>query len=404
MYDVAIIGGGMAGASLACGLAQAGMRVALAEKNEPAAGAAPAAYDDRGIALSLASRRIYEQLGLWPRLAPGACPIQRIHVSAQGCYGAVRLSAAQAGLEALGYVVSARELGRVLYAALDEHDIDLFRPATAAAIAQDADLVTVRLAPGAARNAPRCRVLVVADGALSRTRELLGITAQTHDYRQAAIVGNVALPGGHHHTACERFTPQGLAALLPLADNRCVAVIAAPREQADDWLRLDDDAYLERLRHAFGNRLGRFEAPGARKSYPLVRLRAERQVSGRCVLLGAAAHAVHPNGAQGFNLVLRDIAELSAALAAAQCRGADPGAGDVLAAYVRARRSDQRRVIRFTDGLHRAFRRTGPLTALARGAALWALDALPPLKNEFIRRAAGCDWRAPGTAPASGGS
>ena len=389
MYDIVVIGGGLAGSALASALALEPVSIALVEERQ-AQGDNPHGDDARGIALSLSSRKLLDGTGLWSKLEQSACPVERIHVSTQGRYGAVRMSADMLDLDALGFVVPAQELGRTLFEEAAGHDnIDTFCPATAAGIERGTGSVTVHIMQAGKDTALKCKLLVIADGTFSNTRELAGIRTSIHDYNQTAIVSNVSIAREHRNTAYERFTPDGLIALLPLKRGRCVTVMVMPAEKADSYVRLDDEEYLNHLQQAFGKRLGGLSRPGARKSYPLFLLRPEQQTHDRTVLLGNAAHTIHPNGAQGFNLVLRDVAALAAHLGTVLQNGADVGAGEVLNAYGLSRQADQRRVIRFSDSLQRAFNDTAPLKSALRNSAMWILDAIPTLKKEFIRQATG---------------
>ena len=389
MYDIVVIGGGLAGSGLACALAFEPVSIALVEERQ-VQGENSQDDDARGIALSLSSRKLLDETGLWSKLEQSACPVERIHVSTQGRYGCVRMSADMLDLDALGFVVRAQELGRTLFEEAANHDnIDIFCPATAAGIERDADSVSVRVRQAGGDTTLKCKLLVIADGAFSNTRELAGIKTNIHDYSQTAIVSNVSISRDHRNTAYERFTPDGLIALLPLKDGRCVTVMVIPADKADGYVRLDNGEYLKHLQQTFGKRLGSLSRLGARKTYPLFLLQPEQQTHDRIVLLGNAAHTIHPNGAQGFNLVLRDVAALAAHLGATLQNGGDAGAGEVLNAYGLSRQADQRRVIRFSDSLQRVFNDTTPLKSALRNSALWILDALPPLKKEFIRQATG---------------
>ena len=389
MYDIAVIGGGLAGAGLACALAFEPAAIALVEQKQ-APDDSGQGEDARGIALSLSSRKLLDQIGLWSKLEPSVCPVERIHVSTRGRFGCVRMSAEMLGVDALGFAARAHELGRTLSAQMAGHaNIDTFCPATAVGIDRDPHSVSVRIRQAGEDSILKCKLLVIADGAFSNTRELAGIKTRIHDYRQAAIVSNVSISRDHRNTAYERFTPGGLVALLPLQGRRCVSVMVTPADKADSYLQFDDETYLNLLQQAFGKRLGSLSGAGARKSYPLFLLRPEQQTHDRIVLLGNAAHTIHPNGAQGFNLVLRDVAQLADQLGATLREGGDVGAAEVLAAYSSARQADQRQVIRFTDLLQRAFNDSNPLKAALRTGAMLILDTLPPLKKEFIRQATG---------------
>ncbi len=410
MYDIAVIGGGMAGASLACALAGEQTSIALVEER-PARAGHTHNDDARGIALSRSSLQALKGTGLWQKLEPSACPIEHIHVSARGRYGSVRMSAGMLDLDALGYVVPAQELGNKLLQEIAGHaDIEMFCPAKAEKIEHEPGSIAVHVTrPDADTDKDtdtviRCKLLVIADGAFSTLRDLAGISTSIHDYRQMAIVSNVTVSKEHHNTAYERFIPGGLVAILPLkGKNRCVTVLVSPADQAEDHLQLDDEGYLKLLQQAFGKRLGELTGPGPRQSWPLVLLQPERQIAQRIVLLGNAAHTIHPNGAQGFNLALRDMAALAGLLRATLRDGGDVGATEVLEAYASSRQADQRRVIRFTDLLQKTSGRTDTITPALRGSMMLALDALPRLKNEFIRRAAGLQTpSAPIAAPKPG--
>lgn len=402
MYDIAIIGGGLAGAGLACSLAGENVKIALVEER-PARGDHPHRDDARGIALSLSSREVLDGVGLWQKLESSACPVERIHVSTQGRYGCVRMSAGMLELQALGYVVPAHELGRVLFeriAGLDH--IEMFCPAKAAGMERETGSVGVRIAQAGGETVIRCGLLVIADGAFSSLREQAGIKTRIHDYGQTAIVSNVTVSRGHGNTAYERFIPGGLVAVLPLPGGaRCVTVMVAPADRVEGHLQLDDDDYARLLQQACGGRLGELSEPGPRQSWPLFMVRPERQVAERTVLLGNAAHTVHPNGAQGFNLVLRDMAGLAECLRPALRDGGDAGAPEVLDTYASSRKADQGQVVRFTDVLQKISGQTNPLGQALNVGALLAFDALPGLKKEFTRRATGL--KTPGSTGSAAG-
>ena len=398
MYDIAIIGGGMAGAGLACALAAENASIALVEER-PARGAHPHSDDARGIALSLSSRKILDEAGLWPKLKSLSCPIEQVHVSTRGRPGCVRLSAGMLGLDTLGHVVPAHELGRTLFGELAVRDnIDLFCPAAAQGVEYHPDSATVQVSQAGAETLIKCKLLVIADGAFSKLRELAGVRTKTHDYRQTAIVSNVTVSREHRNTAYERFIPGGLVAVLPLPGGaRCVTVLVTQTEDTERHLQLEDDGYLQLLRQTFGKRLGEFSEPGPRQSWPLFLLQPERQTGDRTALLGNAAHTIHPNGAQGLNLVLRDMAVLAGLLRETLRDGGDVGAAHLLNAYASRREADQRQVVRFTDILQKTSSPASPLKSVLRGSMMLALDTLPALKQGFIRRATGLGFKEAGT-------
>jgi len=395
-YDVIIAGGGMVGASLAHALAGGGLRLAVVEPVPLAADVQPS-YDDRAIALAYGTRRILEGLGVWPSIAPHAEPIRRVHVSDRGHFGFAHLDAPDEDAEALGYVVTARDLGAALLGPLAGAGPlgagvgpkgDLYCPARVADFTVDANAVVVRLAPAGAPFSARsvtARLLVAADGGRSAIRERLGIEQRHHAYGHHAVVANVTPSLPHEGVAYERFTATGPLALLPMTGNRCGLVWTARDADLAAVLALDDRAFLAALQERFGFRLGRFAAVGRRSHYPLALSLAETQVLDRVAIIGNAAHTVHPIAGQGFNLGIRDVATLADVLIDARRGGRDLGSLSVLEAYEAARRRDQRTVAIATDVLARLF--TNPLGPLrvARNLGMTLLDLLPPAKHLLAR-------------------
>lgn len=379
----------MVGASLACALANEEISIALIEAVSTSTGQQPS-YDDRGLALSLTSQRIFNALGLWPAIAVNANPIRHVHVSDKGRFGFVRLHADMLNLEALGYVVIARELGQALMSRVEQSDnIDFICPAQVEQINNERTGVRLTLANDTATQQLSARLLVVADGVHSRIRQQLGIETRSKHYGQTAIVSNITPEHAHEDTAYERFTNSGPLAVLPHSQQRCVVVQCVHSEQTNDYLGLDDEAFLQRLQERFGRRLGRFSKLGKRTAYPLLLIEPQEQVRDRIVLLGNSAHAIHPNGAQGFNLCLRDIAVLSEYLLAAVHAGDDPGNRSLLDAYVASRLPDQQRVIRLSDRLATLFSSQQPALIAARNIGMLLTDLVPPIKRRVIQQGIG---------------
>lgn len=389
LYDIGIVGGGIVGASLGLALRDSPGGVVLIESQaRPAAG--QEGPDARALALSLASQRILERLGVWKRVAASANPIKRVHVSEQGRFGATRLDASLLGLTALGYVVGAAELGAVLVDEIGRaQGVDVRCPARVTGVSIGKKSVNVRIqgADGDARI--RCKLLIAADGTHSPLRSMLGIAAEEVDYGQTALVAAVTARVDHADTAYERFTPAGPLALLPLRDRRCMAVFCVKNAELDGYLRMNDADFLSRIEARHGRRLGGFSRIGPRSRYPLLWVRPERQVAGRVVLMGNAAHTLHPNAAQGLNLALRGVAGLAERLYPVLRSRKDPGDAATLAAYVDSRVADQRRVTAFTDGLARLFYSEDPVKRLARNLGMLLVDLAPPLKRAMLRSATG---------------
>ena len=406
-YDLIIVGGGLAGVSLAISLAQQPLRVALIESH-PFRTGAPPSYDDRGIALSFGSRRIFEGLGLWEELAPRVTAIHHIHVSDQGRFGFTRLESTQEHVDALGYVATARTLGEVLIARLAQvENLDLISPARLTELKLGSDHASVTVehqgdAEGLIQTLT-ASLVVAADGGNSAVRRQLDIRTTDRDYHQTAIVANISTQCPHDNRAFERFTRHGPLALLPLdseqlgeaPDHRCALVWTRSPADAERLLAASDADFLAELQHCFGQRLGRLEKVGKRHGYPLKLIRAREQVRARLALIGNAAHTLHPIAGQGFNLGLRDVATLAQAIVDAHRAGDDIGALSTLEPYAQWRQQDHRKVIGFTNALVRGFSNRFPPLALARNTGLLATDLLPPLKHSLARHSMGLSGKLP---------
>ncbi|QKT03122.1 2-octaprenyl-6-methoxyphenyl hydroxylase [Ectothiorhodospiraceae bacterium 2226] len=393
-YDVAVIGGGLVGAALGCALGGAGVRTAVVEA-VPLGVAGQPSYDDRASAVAEGSRRILEGVGVWREVqAVGAYPIRRIHVSDRGGFGKTRLEAADSGLDAYGYVVENRVLGGAFKAGLERGgaQVDLLAPARVEGLVQDAAGAVLRLDQG---RELRARLVVLADGGRSGLRERLGVPLAITEYGQTAVIANVSPARPHQDTAYERFTDSGPLALLPLGPRRCSLVWTVRSADAPALLALDEAGFAAALQARFGERLGRFERVGARAHYPLQRVVAGEPGRGRVVIIGNAAHSLHPVAGQGLNLGLRDAAVLAELVVDAQRAGRDVGGEALLEEFARWRRLDQWAVSGFTDALVRVFSTPFPPLAHARGLGLLALDLLPPLKRTLSRQAMGLSGRLP---------
>ena len=394
MIDIAIVGGGMVGASLAVGLAGSGRRVLLVE-SVPLSDAAQPSFDERTTALGNASRRIFEGLGAWAAIAPQAQPIRAIHVSDAGRFAFARLSAQEQGVEAFGYVVANRCIGAGLWEHLTATpDLTLRVPARLGGIEITPEGVRLEVTsePSGAREHFEARLVVAADGAHSQVRAAAGISAALEDYQQLAVVASVATDREHEGWAYERFTPAGPLALLPLHDGRRALVWACEPQKAQELLALPERAYLAQLQSQFGWRAGRFLGAARSGSYPLRLTRAATPVGVRTVLVGNAAQALHPVAGQGFNLGLRDAAMLAEVIVG---DSGDPGAPALLERFAAWRARDRSGVVRFTDGLVKLFGDQCPGVALLRDLGLLAFDLAPPAKRALARVSTGFAGPAP---------
>ncbi len=391
--DVAIAGGGLVGASLACALRGTGARVAVVEAATPGA-PEPPSFDERYTALAPTTRRFFAALGHWDGLAAAAAPIREIHVSDRGRFGFTRLRAHEEGLEALGWVVPNRALGAALLPALEDAAL-LFRPALLTEVLPEPVGITLGVAAEARTERIDAKLLVIADGARSATRDAVGIGLRERYYGQTAIATNVRPDRDLAGRAFERFTADGPLALLPIADGAAAVVWTVPDAAAADLLALPDGEFLARLQTVFGHRLGRLRAVGRRVAYPLAAITAGRFTAARTVVIGNAAHTLHPVAGQGFNLAVRDVAALAESIAAAIREGVDPGTPERLRAYAQARRADYRRTFAFTDGLIRIFSNRLPVLAPLRNGGLVVLDLFPGARRRVLQQAMGRGGRLP---------
>lgn len=392
--DIAIVGGGMVGVSLACALAPLPLRVAVIEGAMPRLGQPPC-YDDRAIALSYGSRQILESIGVWRHLTDQATPIEHIHISDRGRFGFAHLDRKEEHLPALGYVALAREMGEALYRALKQTSVELMAPAQLLSFTQSDAGVTLSLERSGTRSSLEARLMVAADGTQSRAREALGIGTRGWDYGQVAVVANVTPSRAHDNRAFERFTEQGPLALLPMSGGRCGLVWTQRQAEVDEVLRWSDSEFLARLQDAFGFRLGRLTQVGARQAYPLQLLMAERAVSGRVALIGNAIHTLHPIAGQGFNLGIRDVSALADVVAQALQDHLDPGDPSVLTRYSQWRERDHNALALITDGLARLFANPLPPVRGGRNLGLLLTDLLPGVRHRIARHAMGLTGRLP---------
>ncbi len=386
VHDLLIVGAGPVGLALALALKDAGLDIVLADARTREA----VTRDPRDLALAHGTRLTLQRLGVWDALPRTA--IEHIHISHQGGLGRTLIDAAEHDLPALGYVASAGALAAALRRAVDAAGIPVFDETEITNLAAGEDDVIASLA-GAGRPTPtlRARLAACAEGGLRAGDP----NVVEHDYGQHALIADVQVAGGNRHTAFERFTPQGPVALLPKGDGYALVHVARP-ETADELLALDDAAYLARLQAHIGGR-ARLTGVGPRLRYPLVLRYRRSTIAQRTVWLGNAAQTLHPVAGQGFNLALRDVWALADALLRAReaaRRGSadtapspfDAGAAAVLARYANARGLDRLGTIRFTDTLVRVFSNDFAPLRHARGAALFALDLIPPLRNFVARR------------------
>jgi 2-octaprenyl-6-methoxyphenol hydroxylase len=395
-FDVAIVGGGLVGASLACALAGTDLRVvvieAVSRKSQSQAG-----YDDRVLAIAPGSRTILDTIGIWRETDPeSVVPIRTIHISDRGKFGFARLHHARHGVEAMGYAVPARELGVAMDRKLQQLEgVTMMCPAEVTGLTRTKSIVEINLSENSNPEKVRASLVVFADGADSAMRRSLDFETVDYKYNQSVVLTTITPDRTHNNTAYERFTDTGPLALLPSSNNRYTVVWTVEDEQVPELLQCADDDFLQRLQFRFGDRVGEMRKLGRRKTYPLSFVKVKHPVKPRVVVVGNAAHTIHPVAGQGFNLGLRDVATLAELLFDAQGHGLDVGAADVLDRYWRLRQRDINRMGRFTDGLIRLFSNNSLLLSLMRDTALLSLDLIPPAQRYLVKRTMGLAGRLP---------
>ncbi|MDS1311143.1 2-octaprenyl-6-methoxyphenyl hydroxylase [Marinobacter xiaoshiensis] len=402
--DVIIAGGGLAGATLALALAKVApaLRVAVVEAFPLSTDALPDAYqpsyDARSTALAWGSRLIFEELGLWQRISEHATPIQHIHVSDRGRFGATRLNASEFQQQALGYVVDNRWMGLCLMRELLATNIQWLAPAEVTDMASSEQGVSVAVKIGSETSTLKAKCLIVADGGRSGLREKLGFQTNHHGYDQNALIANVSTSDSHEFTAFERFTDAGPMALLPhgspsRAGHQSVLVWTLNDRELEEVLGMSESDKCQRLQERFGWRLGRFTRIGECNHYPLTLTTVDEPVRPGVALVGNAAHALHPVAGQGFNLALRGLMTLVEQFRLAVEQGRSPGDFQILRCYHELHKPDWQQTVQFSDSLIRIFGHSLAPIAAARDAGLVGLDLLPGAKRLFARKAMGTAGR-----------
>lgn len=388
--DVIIVGGGMVGLSLALMLAKSNIAVKLLEAvkypNYEDGSIAPyhSSFDARNTALSRRTVQIYQKLGLWDALQEHATPILEVHITEQGSFGKARLKADQENVESFGQVIENAWLGRVLLSQVRQQPlIELIDGVQVTSLTQDQEEVQIEATRGGEYiHSLKAKLVIAADGRDSFCRQALGVGVDVHDYEQVAIVTAVQTSKPHNHVGFERFSHLGPLALLPLpGECRRSVVWPVTKGTEHEWLGEENDQhFLDALQKTYGDRAGKFIKTGKRFSFPLSQVLAHKQAVGRVILMGNAAHTIHPVAGQGFNLCMRDVDVLVRYLNQQITNGRDLGEPEMLKAYEQARLADQKRVIKFCDSVVRGFSNQNPVLKLLRNTGLVAFDVIPGVK------------------------
>lgn len=388
-FDIVIVGAGAVGGSLAYGLAKQGFSVAVIERTAVSADQQPA-FDERHFGFSRSTKVALEGLGLWSAMSEEAVDISRIHVSSKGYFGSVMMDAKDEGFDSLGYVLPARTIGRVLHEAIAKQDnITVIAPATVVSASTTEDAAVVELEVDGLVQTIKADLLIGADGAESQIRQLFHIEQSRWEYDQGAVIANLDVQQLETSLAFERFIKEGAIALLPRSESGYAVVCSVDNAEADRLMAMNDSEFAAYIQEQFGSHISGVTEVGRRFRFPLALVRSREAVRDRLVLIGNAAHYIHPVAAQGFNLSMRDVAALLEMLSKARAQGLHPGTLSILQQYADWRNQDERIMVAFTDGLVRIF--VNPLMPIAfmRQKGLLALRYVPRLRNLFTQAVTG---------------
>lgn len=391
-YDLAIVGGGIIGLTLACALKDSGLSIALIEAKPYSV----AAMKGQAYAVHLSSKLILEGIGIWDKILPQIEFFRSVRLSDADYPGVVEFQPTDLGTDVLGYVAEHQALLTPLQEFMQQcANVEYLCPAEVVQTGYQPDGVEISLlVEGVSRNI-RTRLLVAADGARSRIRTIAGIKTQGWQYWQSCIVAFVKPEKPHNNIAYERFWSSGPFAILPLPGNRCRIVWTAPHAEAKALVGLDDEQFLAELSRRYGDQMGELQLEGSRFVFPVQLMQSDRYVLPRLALVGDAAHCCHPVGGQGLNMGIRDAAALAQVVQSAYNQGEDIGNLQVLKRYERWRKRENLTILGFTDLLDRVFSNNFLPVAIARRCGLLILNLVQPLKKYALQLMTGLRGRLP---------
>lgn len=391
-YDLAIVGGGIVGATLACALKDSGLSVVILEAQPPSvAQHKPQAYN-----LSILSGRIFQGIKIWDKIAPQITTYQQIRLSDADYGGVVQFQLQDLGMDALGYIAEHRVLlGALTELVADSASLNLICPAEVLSVQYEASGAEITVNVEGEIRQLRTRLVVAADGARSHIRTAAGIGTHGWQYWQSCVTARIKTEKSHNNTAFERFWPSGPMGVLPLSEHRCQVVWTAPHEEAKALQELDEQAFLALLELRTGGLLGRLELESKRFLFPVQLMQSDRYTQSRLALIGDAAHCCHPLGGQGLNMGIRDAAALAQVLQDAAKNGEDIGNLQVLKRYERWRKLENWAILGFTDLLDRMFSNNWLPVVTVRRLGLWMLQTIRPLKSLVLKFMTGLLGRTP---------
>jgi len=394
-YDIIILGGGMVGAALACALENIPLKIALLDRFKPNFDWPIEGYELRVSALTYASQQILKKIGAWDKMvARRVSPFTDMHVWDATGDGEIQFHAEDIGKPCLGHIVENRVTQGALFEQLETlNNVDYLQPIVAKSIQSDANKTTLRLDNGDTITA---KLIVGADGGRSWVRDQANIQLNSYNYEQKGVVTTVKTTKHHNQVARQRFLPTGPLAFLPLTEGRCSIVWSTNYEDADRLVALEEKAFMVELESALGESdLGHVETVSQRAAFPLIKQHAERYCDNRLVLVGDAAHTIHPLAGQGVNLGLLDIATLAEELISATGKRRDIGSQQVLRKYERRRKGDNTLMLNSMDGFHLLFANDNKMLSQARNIGLKLTNNILPVKSKLIEHAMGIDRKIP---------
>ena len=350
---------------------------------------------DRALALSAGTVNLLQAIGVWQGVKSNATAINDIHISDQGHFGKSRLSAQKQGVDALGYVITARDIEDHVTELVEQANITQYCPAKIVGFMSGQDTVNVNIKQAEQSVNLTAKLLVGADGGQSSVRHLLEITQQKTDYQQTALVTTVKTSIAHQNRAFERFTASGPLAILPISRHECSVVWTRTTVEADELMTATDEQFIAQLQQCFGYHLGELSLTTPRRLFPLILIRADRMTQGRSVIIGNAVHQLHPVAGQGFNLGMRDVTQLAEMLIKQHQQQADIGDTFLLEQYADSRQQDHNQTISFTDNIVKIFSTDWLPLAAGRSISLAIMDHLPFAKSILTQHAMGLAGRLP---------